>query len=294
LAPEANPEGKRANLSYAASFGLRFKALRVHRACAREYEIVDPQAAAVFVPAIRADHYFPWLFQEDFELENTILQRIAVAVVLLGDASHSIDPEKRLPLLNRGFQLLNQVVENCPSWNEISAETCSTMREASEVEDLLITDRLRLISDREAEKHVIARKGYLALAIRALAQVAHRPELGARRRRAQEQLVCAMELFQNLLNWKQDLRHPYGNRFLMLIRFAGYRLKPYPELERRIYQTDIADLAFSLIRGYCARALDDSAGNRRLSAIVEWTANRADRLQRDLISLRGVQSAEIA
>lgn len=71
--------------SYAIQLGVRFKALRVHRECSLIYKEIDNEAAKTFVPQIRLDHYYPWLFTTDFSVNGTTLRALAVSNVLLSD-----------------------------------------------------------------------------------------------------------------------------------------------------------------------------------------------------------------
>ena len=281
--------------SYAVQLGLRFKALRVHRECDRIYHEVDSRAAKEWVPGIRFDHYYPWLFADDFRLGSHLLRSVAVANVLLSDGVNGtlralrsggpVAADAKAPiheaLIERATQRLDNLLGGDAAFSRCHQQIMSEVRSAFATERQLMSGTL-LLSDAEAEQHAAHREAYLKISIMALGHLSGRADLAARLSRAQERLSVALDLYRSFINWRQEVvQHPL-NRVLNMVRAGGSNMQDQNRIGHMIYETELKERIFQLIMDNCRVACEYEYESRAFRQIIKWLMERIEQLRRDL------------
>lgn len=293
-----------AAFSYTNQLGLRFKALRVHHECGRIYREVDARTAASFVPGIRFDHYYPWLFHDDFRVGSAALRALAISNVLLSDAVQSrlralrsggveaddAQAATHQSLIDHATDISDRIMGGDLLFREWRGQILQEQRVALETERQLVAgSRLlsaRLLSDSEAEEHAARKAAYLKITILALGQLSGQTQKARIVVQAQEQLSIGLDLYNAFINWRNELcRYPI-NRVLMLARGHGANLASQDSLAHALYETDLNEQIFARMLAACQLAAGYDYTSHAFRQIVQWTTEKIHRLQLDLQALK--------
>ncbi|MGH9898322.1 MAG: hypothetical protein ACRD4L_05675 [Pyrinomonadaceae bacterium] len=286
--------------SYAGQLGLRFKALRVHRECRSIYTTLGSASAARFIPSIRVDHYYPWLFLDDLPIKsNRELRELAVANVLLSDfvlgtlralrATGPVEEENKVEIyrsvMKLGNHRLDCLLGNDPVFQNGRQRILEEQISALIVEQELIGHNC-VITDVEAEKHATQKSAYLKVTLLALGQLSGDAERAELLIRAQAQFSIAFDLYNSLISWRTDLPIYPANRVLAMAHSEGYSINDVNQCAEAIYQSHLMDRVFELIFNACraAQAYDYASHHFRL--IIQWLIERTEKLHSDLLAIR--------
>jgi hypothetical protein len=281
--------------SYAIQLGVRFKALRVHRECNRVYHEIDSQAATTFVPRIRLDHYYPWLFTQDFPLSGATLRALAVGNVLLSDsvngtlralrgggpAGADAKAHTHQSLLTHAVGRLDDLLGDDASFVERRARVLEEQSEALLVERQMFEGR-RLLSDAEAERHAAGKVAYLKVALLAMGHLCGRTRRAESLAFAQDRLSVALDLYNAFIHWRQEVCAYPVNRVLNILRERGHDMRDQDRLAHLIYETDLREQIFHAIIQACRDATGCEYESQPFRQIIGWLTERAERLREDL------------
>lgn len=293
--------------SYAIQLGVRFKALRVHRECNRVYHEIDSRAATTFVPRIRLDHYYPWLFADDFPVSGATLRALAVGNVLLSDsvngtlralrgggvAAADAKAQTHEALLMHAVRRFDALLGDDASFVEGRRRVLEEQGEALLTERQVFEGR-RLLSDAEAERHAVRKTAYLKVTLLALGHLCGRVGPAESLALAQDRLSIALDLYNAFLHWRQEVCLYQVNRVLNMLRERGHDMRDQDGIAHLIYETDLRERIFEAIINACREAAGHEYESRPFRQIIGWLTERVECLRKDLRCLQGeVKSAAV-
>jgi hypothetical protein len=284
---------------FSEQMGMRYKALRVHRECRQIYAQINSELAAGFLPKIRIDHYYPWLFAEDFLLDNSRLRIIAIGNVLLSDVVlntiHTVH-KGYLPSADTQVflheELINQALKNIQKLyhrdDQIAVEIShilSQQRKALATECQLLSGA-EYLKPEQLEKHAAQKSSYFKISLLLMGQLSGREAVAKELLHAQQHFDVAFDLYNSFLNWRSQMERYSINHFLVMLHEMGHSLGNAEELYKIAYEKEFSNQYFNRILRECDAAQSGNYKSLHFRQIVNWLSGRVQLLQSDLQVLR--------